>query len=279
MISHFRNFLVVKTVKKSRELIVCTDDEYDMIKQSAGNFTLENIIYALDLFQNTLVSIKGGATARIEVEMAFARLCEPKLEQSMDAVMDRLSSLERAVRSGVKIAPAEKAEVTQTPVSYENITPEKSESKQPVKEAETAPAPTPAEDISPAMPVQPESPVQNNISEKQEAPQNDQTQSFSQWADFMDILHREDIGLFGILAGSKGYIRGEYFLIDSPNPAFRDFIKTSTHTKAMKKALYELTGNQYKLGLFKRKNTEQQKRDPLEDLINMTRGSTNVDIK
>lgn len=279
MISHFRNFLVVKTVKKSRELIVCTDDEYDMIKQSAGNFTLENIIYALDLFQNTLVSIKGGATARIEVEMAFARLCEPKLEQSMDAVMDRLSSLERAVRSGVKIAPAEKAEVTQTPVSYENITPEKSESKQPVKEAETAPAPTPAEDISPAMPVQPESPVQNNISEKQEATQNDQTQSFSQWADFMDILHREDIGLFGILAGSKGYIRGEYFLIDSPNPAFRDFIKTSTHTKAMKKALYELTGNQYKLGLFKRKNTEQQKRDPLEDLINMTRGSTNVDIK
>ena len=47
----------------------------------------------------------------------------------------------------------------------------------------------------------------------------------------------------------------------------------------MKKALYELTGNQYKLGLFKRKSTEQQKRDPLEDLINMTRGGTNVDIK
>ncbi|MGN0529348.1 MAG: DNA polymerase III subunit gamma/tau [Eubacterium sp.] len=278
MISHFRNFLVVKTVKKSRELIVCTDDEYDMIKQSAGNFTLENIIYALDLFQNTLVSIKGGATARIEVEMAFARLCEPKLEQSMDAVMDRLSSLERAVRNGVKIAPAEKAEVTQPSVSFENTKPQITESNQLPKEAEAAPVPAPAEEIPPATPVQPEAPVQSD-DEKQEAPQSDQTQPFLQWADFMDIIHRDDIGLFGILAGAKGYVRGEYFLIDSPNPAFRDFIKTSTHTKAMKKALYELTGNQYKLGLFKRKNTEQQKRDPLEDLINMTRGGTNVDIK
>ena len=278
MISHFRNYLVVKTVKKSRELIVCTDDEYDMIKQSAGDFTLENIIYALDLFQSTLVSIKGGATARIEVEMAFARLCEPKLEQSMDAVMDRLSSLERAVRNGVKIVSAEKAETTQPSVSIENSNPRITESNQLPKENEAAPVPAPAEEISPTTPVQPEVPVQSD-DEKQEAPQSDQTQPFSQWADFMDIIHRDDIGLFGILAGAKGYVRGEYFLIDSPNPAFRDFIKTSTHTKAMKKALYELTGNQYKLGLFKRKSTEQQKRDPLEDLINMTRGGTNVDIK
>ncbi|MDE6767469.1 MAG: DNA polymerase III subunit gamma/tau, partial [Eubacterium sp.] len=31
MINHFRNFLIVKTVKKSRELIVCTDDAYNSI--------------------------------------------------------------------------------------------------------------------------------------------------------------------------------------------------------------------------------------------------------
>ena len=66
MISHFRNFLIVKTVKNNRELIVCTDDEFDIIKDNASKFTLESIIYSLDLMQNTLAVIKSGANARMK---------------------------------------------------------------------------------------------------------------------------------------------------------------------------------------------------------------------
>lgn len=51
MINHLRNFLIVKTVKDSRGLIICTDDEYNSIVSSAESFTLENVIYALDLFR------------------------------------------------------------------------------------------------------------------------------------------------------------------------------------------------------------------------------------
>ena len=63
MINHFRNFMMVKTVKKSRELIICTDDEYKHIEASAGQFTLAQILRGLDLFQSTLVKIKGGHPA------------------------------------------------------------------------------------------------------------------------------------------------------------------------------------------------------------------------
>ena len=48
----------------------------------------------------------------------------------------------------------------------------------------------------------------------------------------MEILHRTDIALFGVLSGSQGYTRGEFFLIDSPNPTIKEFIKISTHAKA-----------------------------------------------
>ena len=41
MINHLRNFLIVKTVKDSRGLIICTDDEYNSIVSSAESFTLE----------------------------------------------------------------------------------------------------------------------------------------------------------------------------------------------------------------------------------------------
>lgn len=105
MINHFRNFMMVKTVKKSRELIICTDDEYKHIEESAGQFTLAQILRGLDLFQSTLVKIKGGATPRIEMEMAFVRLCEPKLEADSDSINQRLSALERAMQNGVPAAP------------------------------------------------------------------------------------------------------------------------------------------------------------------------------
>ena len=103
MINHFRNFLIVKTVSKSRELIICTDDEYERIRQNAARFSLPAVIHALDLFQDTLVKIKGGANARIEMEMSFIKLCEPKLDESSDSVLERIAALENALKTGVPV--------------------------------------------------------------------------------------------------------------------------------------------------------------------------------
>lgn len=283
MINHFRNFMMVKTVKKSRELIICTDDEYKHIEESAGQFTLAQILRGLDLFQSTLVKIKGGATPRIEMEMAFVRLCEPKLETDSDAINQRLSALERAVQNGVPAAPVK---TVQSPAPASRPAPAQPTvppTSQPTPAA-AAPAPEP-EPVAPAeptptpmaepAPVQPEPPVplEPAAAAPSPAPAADSEQKlFMQWADLMEILHRTDIALFGVLSGSQGYTRGEFFLIDSPNPTIKEFIKISTHAKAIRAALHELTGHNYKLGLFKKKSTEQApRRDPLEDLLSKAR--------
>ena len=285
MINHFRNFMMVKTVKKSRELIICTDDEYQHIEESAGQFTLAQILRGLDLFQSTLVKIKGGATPRIEMEMAFIRLCEPKLETDPDAINQRLSALERAVQNGM---PATSVKAVQSPAPAARPAPTQPTvppTPQPTPAA-AAPAPEPepvpatsAEPVSAPVPepapVQPEPPVplEPAAAAPSPAPAADSEQQlFMQWADLMEILHRTDIALFGVLSGSQGYTRGEFFLIDSPNPTIKEFIKISTHAKAIRAALHELTGHNYKLGLFKKKSTEQvPRRDPLEDLLSKAR--------
>lgn len=285
MINHFRNFMMVKTVKKSRELIICTDDEYKHIEESAGQFTLAQILRGLDLFQSTLVKIKGGATPRIEMEMAFVRLCEPKLETDPDAINQRLSALERAVQNGVSAAPVK---TVQSPAPAAHPAPAQPTvpptpqptpaAAAPVPEPEPVPA-TSAEPVSAPVsepaPVQPEPPVplEPAAAAPSPAPAADSEQKlFMQWADLMEILHRTDIALFGVLSGSQGYTRGEFFLIDSPNPTIKEFIKISTHAKAIRAALHELTGHNYKLGLFKKKSTEQApRRDPLEDLLSKAR--------
>ena len=285
MINHFRNFLVAKTVRKSRELIICTDDEYNTILEASKNFTVENIVFALDLFQNTLVTIKGGASARIEVEMAFVKLCEPKMDESIASLLDRISKLENSVKNGVKVQTA--------PVQTQVSTPEPKAEYVPKEEAKVEPkteqpiVPEPAVEPAPTEPEQPakeEPPVVETppIEHKTAPPiaNPNETVEFTQWGDFMDVLHRTNIPLFGVLSGSKGYVRGEFFLLDSPNPAVRDFIKLPIHSKSIKAALLEVTGVHFKLGLFKRQ-TEQSapKRDPLEDLINQAQNSINIEFK
>lgn len=281
MINHFRNFLVAKTVRKSRELIICTDDEYNTILEASKNFTVESIVFALDLFQNTLVTIKGGASARIEVEMAFIKLCEPKMDESIASLLDRVSKLENAIKSGVKVQPTQ----TAVPAPKEEYVPR--EEPKPQSKAEPTPEPTPEPEPTPVEeepPVQEQQPVVETppVEHKTAPPVSDpnETVEFTQWGDFMDVLHRTNIPLFGVLSGSKGYVRGEFFLLDSPNPAVRDFIKLPIHSRSIKAALLEVTGVHFKLGLFKRQ-TEQSapKRDPLEDLINQAQNSINIEFK
>lgn len=290
MINHFRNFMMVKTVKKSRELIICTDDEYKHIEASAGQFTLAQILRGLDLFQSTLVKIKGGATPRIEMEMAFVRLCEPKLETDPDAINQRLSALERAVQNGVPAAPVKTVQSPAPAVRPAPAQPTVPPTPQPTPAAAApAPEPVPATSAEPVSPPVPEpAPVQTKrpvplepaATAPSPAPAADNEQQlFMQWADLMEILHRTDIALFGVLSGSQGYTRGEFFLIDSPNPTIKEFIKISTHAKAIRAALHELTGHNYKLGLFKKKSTEQApRRDPLEDLLSKAR-ENNIQIE
>lgn len=281
MINHFRNFLVAKTVRKSRELIICTDDEYNTILEASKGFTVESIVFALDLFQNTLVTIKGGASARIEVEMAFIKLCEPKMDESIASLLDRVSKLENAIKSGVKVQPTQ----TAVPAPKEEYVPKEEPKPQP--KAEPTPEPTPEPETTPVEeepPVQEQQPVVETppVEHKTAPPVSDpnETVEFTQWGDFIDVLHRTNIPLFGVLSGSKGYVRGEFFLLDSPNPAVRDFIKLPIHSRSIKAALLEVTGVHFKLGLFKRQ-TEQSapKRDPLEDLINQAQNSINIEFK
>lgn len=281
MINHFRNFLVAKTVRKSRELIICTDDEYNTILEASKNFTVESIVFALDLFQNTLVTIKGGASARIEVEMVFIKLCEPKMDESIASLLDRVSKLENAIKSGVKVQPMQ----TAVPAPKEEYVPREEPKPQP--KAEPIPEPTPEPEptsVEEEPPVQEQQPVVETppVEHKTAPPVSDpnETVEFTQWGDFMDVLHRTNIPLFGVLSGSKGYVRGEFFLLDSPNPAVRDFIKLPIHSRSIKAALLEVTGVHFKLGLFKRQ-TEQSapKRDPLEDLINQAQNSINIEFK
>ena len=197
-----------------------------------------------------------------------------------------MSSVERALKNGVSVSPVDQAaavtEQKPAPVSQPVKAEEPADlpTDEPITENEAKtqepPVSEPPVENPPVSPAQPEPEPT-----KQPTAADSSTQTeFMQWGEFMDVLHKEDIALFGVLNGSRGFIRGDIFLIDSHNSTVGEFIKVSTHSRAIKKALYEVTGKKYRLGIFKGTETQSNvKRDPLEDLISQAQGNINIDLK
>lgn len=298
MISHFRNFLIVKTVKNSRELIVCTDDEFDTIKDYASKFTLESIIYSLDLMQNTLAVIKSGANARIEMEMTFVKLCNPLLESSNESLIERISALELAVKTGNigfknsnSVSETAKVEPQKDLSSSSNISENKTEKfeektaddsglEYASKVADSEYKNDTHDNNTANVALQTEKKTESVASQqKSTAEYSDVQMLFPRWDELLDAVFKTDKALYSLLANSKGYIQSEFFLIDSPNESFSKFIKTENHLRNLRQAIFNITGQSYKVGFFKNSEPEKQKKDPLDSLIDKANGKIELNVE
>lgn len=298
MISHFRNFLIVKTVKNSRELIVCTDDEFDTIKDYASKFTLESIIYSLDLMQNTLAVIKSGANARIEMEMTFVKLCNPLLESSNESLLERISALELAVKTGNigfknsnSVSETAKVEPQKDLSSSSNISENKTEKfeektaddsglEYASKVADSEYKNDTHDNNTANVALQTEKKAESVASQqKSTAEYSDVQMLFPRWDELLDAVFKTDKALYSLLANSKGYIQSEFFLIDSPNESFSKFIKTENHLRNLRQAIFNITGQSYKVGFFKNSEPEKQKKDPLDSLIDKANGKIELNVE
>ena len=266
LVGHFRNLMIVKTVRSASEILVCTAEELEQYKAQSGKFTLENILYCISLLQESMTNIKRGAARRIEMEMAVIRLCSPNLSTDNDALLRRISDLEMKIRTGAIAVKAET--VTQA-------TEEK-----PQKVAET-----PAEVQS--------APDTSGYTAEAAKPETAQEESADgempiDWAEVLSELTKTNMPLWGVLTGSSAIIRGDYVLIKSDNPTLSAFIKTGGNARDVKEAVLRVTGKRYRLGLYNgapapkmasQQPTPHTPKDPLENLISRAKDmGINVDV-
>ena len=70
---------------------------------------------ALEVLGEALVELAKKPDPRIVLEVALVRVCRPESDRSLDAVVDRLERLERAVASGASAVPAPAPSADATP--------------------------------------------------------------------------------------------------------------------------------------------------------------------
>lgn len=285
---HFRNLMIAKTVHNAENILVCTKDEFESYKKQSSLFTLEGILYSIDLLQAAAADLKRSVNRRIEMEMTLIRLSSPALDSSNEALLKRISALELALKSGSLSAASEKASESdntrQVPKQEEQA--ETAHTAQ-ANESFFAPPPFFEEQRPPEEKKSAHATWETPISapedpKSEQKPDTARTQAdssaeaalvpFPDWAQVLSELTQINQPLWGILIGSTAFISGEFVLIKSENPTFASFIKVGTNGRDVKEAIFRATGKRFRLGIYNpasasQKKQEEKPKDPLEDLV------------
>ena len=283
LINHFRNLMITKTVRNAESVLIGTKQELDLYKSQSAAFTLEALLFAIDLLQNTLTEIKRGANRRVEMETAVIRLAHPALSDDRNGILRRLADLEAKIKSGVTVRYAE-------PPKPDNKTSEKTEAAESAKPFENHTAAEPSfpepektqESEAKPLPPEPETPQAKPAQTAERTADDTADVMLEEWPQVLSELSRINMPLKAILTGSVAYIRNDFILIKSENPTFSSFIKTGRNARDVKEAILRTTGKSYRLGIYTPKAEtepkEQKKTDPLDSFIEKAKG-LGVNIK
>ena len=245
LISHYRDLMIIKTVRTGKRPIVCSATRLANLEKQAEKFDVKEIVYTLNVLQSATALMKTG-DRRCEMEMTIVKLCNPELSVDLASLERRISALE----NGAVIAKA--------------ALPVVKEEKAPVIEATEA---IEADDDIPPVPDDSDIPLpEAPVSVAKPEPKFDEGEVMK-WNEVLAILTGTCPLIAGVLKGSKAYIKGDYLLIDAPNSQFKSMINQQggVYKEHIRAAAQRVLGATYKLGPYKRETTTNDA-DPLKAL-------------
>ncbi|MBO5726661.1 MAG: DNA polymerase III subunit gamma/tau, partial [Clostridia bacterium] len=256
MIAHYRNLMIVKTIRTAKRPIICSAKHLESLQNQAADYDIKDIMLTLSFLQDTTARMQSG-NRRTELELALIKLCSPKLRNDIDSLERRIAALEKG---GARVVVQESNNVEEIKIRKKvteeiPVTPE-------VIEEEYIP---PIEDEVCEAPTLPE----ETVVTEQASTENGLIDSMV-WAEVLNELSTTSPLLRGILEGSRAFIDGDFCLIDSVNPQFPELmnVKSGIHREKLRKAVENVFGKTYKLGPY-RKPVAADPDDALHSLKSM----------
>ena len=242
--NHFRDLMIVKTVKGDQKPIVCSAARLNDLKQQADAFDIKEIMCILSVLQSANAAMQNG-NRRCEMEMAIIRLCNPEIRQDLNSLEMRVAALEKgSVKATVEtqeISSPKPKTTKKTKTEIDESTPRNEQ-----RNNKTAATTTKAE---------------------QENAVADELLPVAQWEDVLAVLQKSCPIIAGVLQGSNAYISGDRLLIDTQNSQFRTLVNgaNNLYRDSIRKAAYSVLGTTYKLGPYRASEADVSEDDPLKN--------------
>lgn len=238
---HFRDLMIVKTVKGDTKPIICSKERLAAIEKQAQKYDIREIMAILNILQGCAANMQNG-NRRCEMEMAIIRLCNPSISNDLNSLEMRIAALESgniAIRK--PLINELKAE--------ENI-------KEETDTQEDEEIPLPEEENPPAADIL--------LPEPQKVVTTDPSSPIEEWIDVITILKKTCPLIAGVLEGSNAYISGDRLLIDTQNSQFKALFNGSNpiYRDSIRKAAAQVLGQTFKLGPYRPK-VQNEDEDPL----------------
>ncbi len=104
IISRLREIIVCKTCKNGREILQIPEDAYGEIVKAAGLADENRILRTIEIFSEAEGNMRYAASPKILLECAVVKSSRPETDYNLDALLGRISSLEKALKDGAMVS-------------------------------------------------------------------------------------------------------------------------------------------------------------------------------
>ena len=279
LIAHFRALMLIKSVRNPRDILVMSDDEFEEAQTQSDYLSLADIVYYMDVLSRAYQRMGKGTGDRTELEMAMVKLSSSELDGTTEAMTQRISALEKAVKYKATVDYVTASEnVGEKLRNYQNEISEKSDFEEQKTEQiqKTAETESVEEPEKPKAPVAKPAPVP--ASKPSRTPANldeiyKNARPFPDWVDVVSNMKPISRAIAAAFSGSTAYVSGNYLLIDTSNEMAFELLKNGTRREEIRKIILETTGRVYKLGPYTRVEEKKKETDPLDVLKNGLEGT------
>ncbi len=114
---HLRALLLAQSCGDTlQDLLEITAEDADHYRVQAGQISRGKLLKLLDAYLAAETDMKWSSQPRVALEMATVRACQPEQGESLEALLERVATLEEAVRAGA-IAPKSVAPAVPQPAA------------------------------------------------------------------------------------------------------------------------------------------------------------------
>lgn len=279
LIAHFRALMLIKSVRNPRDILVMSDDEFEEAQTQSDYLSLADIVYYMDVLSRAYQRMGKGTGDRTELEMAIVKLSSSELDGTTEALTQRISALEKAVKHKATVDYVTASErVGEKLRDNQNEIPEKTDFEEPkTEQIQKAEETDSVEETDKSKaPVAKPTPV--TVSKPSRTPANldeiyKNAKPFPEWVDVVSNMKPVSRTIAAAFSGSTAYVSDSYLLIDTTNEMAFELLKSSTRREEIRKIILETTGRVYKLGPYKRVEEKKKETDPLGVLKNGLEGT------